>query len=323
MNVVYKTIPRHTEEKIPLDQHIEIYFMIDINKNSIRPEGLVLLNLTEQTVEPVTFTYQRRVLVVTPTSKLLPNNHYQLQLVGGEKGLKDITGRGMAQTYEVEFYTKDIDAIKPPVVLSPTDMSIVREAVKFQLKPSMDVEYYEMQISKSNTFQNLVWPTDGEKVYRTDEISIIPDIAYETGTYFMRVRSVDAEGLTSSWSSTLRYHYDGVPLYALPGDQPIEAVTMALQPTRKVVLQAMSQLQTQPDQLSKLQDAFLAKSGTTLTGLYVKSATPKDKSVNNQLARFNDTRVGMNNKQIIIEFTDDIDPATVTDLTCYVLSERN
>lgn len=323
MKVIYKTLPQHTEKKVPLDQVIEVYFMIDINKQSMRDEHIILLNLTEQIVEPVRYEYNRRILKVTPVSKLLPNNHYQLQIVGGEKGIKDITGRMMAQTHEVEFYTKDVEGIKPPKVLSPTDLSSVREAVQFELEPSVNADYYEIQISKSNTFHNLVWPLNGEKVYQTAEVKVIPDIAYQTGQYHMRVRSVGNDGLQSSWSPTIRYYYDGAPIIKEPEEQPMpDEVEVIEEPTTgeeatvqsgRVVLKASTHLQ-QPSQLQQLQNTFSAKAGESLTGLYVKSATPKDNSINNALT---------NIKTIVIEFTDDIDPASINKDTCYVLTERN
>lgn len=327
MNVIYKTIPVHTQEKVALDSPIEVYFMIDMNKNTIRPEHIILFNLQEQSVEPVTFTYHRRVLKITPTSKLTPNSHYQLQILGGEKGIKDIAGRTMAQTYEVEFYTKDVEEIKPPRILAPTDLSVVREAAEIQLESIANADYYEVQISKSNTFQNVVWPTNGEKVYRIAATSVIPDIPYTTGTYYLRVRSVDIEGNASAWSPSVRYHYDGAPIIQIPEEEPIPIPepstpteeTVSTQSVRRVVLQAMSQLHSEPNQLSQLQNVFSIKAGEVVTGFSVKSSKPLDKSVHNNVAKFN----GDNRRQIIIEFSEDIDPTSIDSTTCYVLAERN
>jgi hypothetical protein len=335
MNVVYKTIPVHTEENVTLDQALEIYFMIDMNKNTFRPENIILFNVTEQVVEPVDFEYNRRVLKVKSVSNLKAKNRYQLQLVGGEKGLKDITGRMMADTYELEFFTKDIESLKPPVILSPTDVSVVSKAATFELEPNLEVDYYELQISKSNTFQNLEWPTNGEKVYRTSEVSVTPDVPYATGLYYMRVRSVGFDGQISAWSDSIRFFYDGAPIIHEPEDpqMPDEIVTetptegeVVVPQARKVILQAMSQLQ-ETNQLSKLQDVFSAKAGETLTSFTVRSATPKDKSVNNNVVTFNNMVATGNRKKIIVEFSENIDPATVNPdgkaLTAYVLSERN
>lgn len=333
MNVIYKTIPRHTEENIPLDQVLELYFMIDMNKNTFRPENIILFNVTEQKVEPVDFEYNRRVLKIKPISKLQANNRYQLQLVAGEKGLKDITGRQMAQTYELEFATKDVEAMKPPVILSPTDVSVVHEAATFQLEPNLEADYYEMQISKSNTFHNLVWPTNGEKVYRTPEVIVTPDVSYQTGLYYMRVRAVGFSKEISAWSNTIRFFYDGAPIIHEPEDiqMPDEVEAAPETPTegevveaqsRKVILQATSQMK-EANQLTKLQDVFSAKAGETLTSLRVKSATPKDTSVNNTVSTFNSLLATGNQRRIVVELTEDIDPASVSNLTAYILSERN
>jgi|GEM_PF-3051673 len=320
MNVIYKTIPRHTEENIPLDQIIEIYFMIDIHKHSLRQENIILFNITEQIVEPISFEYQRRILKIRPTQKLKPNNHYQLQIVGGESGIKDITGRIMAQTYEVEFYTKDIENIKPPILFSPTDVSVIREPATFRFQPIEKAHYYELQISKSNTFHNLVWPTNGEKIYQASELSVTPNMSYETGTYYARIRSVDENGIASSWSSVIQFYYDGAPIIQEPEDIVIASKEEDIPSKdtgvsqRQVILKPMTQLQSKPSQLSALQKVFSAEMTNTFANLYVKSVTPKDKSVNNALA---------NAKQIVIEFTENIDPQTINHTTCYVLAERN
>jgi hypothetical protein len=333
MNVIYKTIPSHTEENVVLDRVLEIFFMIDMNKSIFSPENIILFNITEQIVEPVTYEYNRRILAVTPTQKLKPKNQYQLQLVGGEKGLKDITGRMMADTYEVEFFTKDIESIKPPLILSPTDVTVIRELATFRLEDNMDADYYDLQISESNTFQNLVWPVNGEKVYRTTDTIVTPDVAYSNGLYYARVRSI-GKGETSSWSDIMRFFYDSVPIIELPQEEPMpdevvpepvpttEDPVVILQQSRKVVLQANSQRQEE-DQLSKLQGVFTNKEVDASTNLRVKSATPKDKSVHNNVNTFNNMIVTGNHKQIIVEFTEDIDLASISKLTAYVLSERN
>lgn len=329
MNVIYKTLPRHTEENIALDQVLEIYFMVDINKNTFTLDNVILFNISEQLVEPVTFDYNRRVLKVKPVGKLGSNNHYQLQLIGGPKGIKDITGRSMAQTFELEFTTKDTESIKPPRVLSPADVSVVREAATIQLEPNKNADYYEIQISKSNTFHHLIWPTNGEKVYSTPEITVTPDIPYETGLYYMRVRSVGDKGELSSWSDAIRFFYEGAPIIRVPEEEPMpdeaipeetEEETVTVQ-SKRVILQTKSQ--PTEDQLTKLQNVFSAKAGETLTSLRVKASSPKDKSVNNNVANFNSVLGNGNQKKIVIEFTEDIDPATVSKLTAYILSERN
>lgn len=311
MNFVYKTNPRHTEEKVPTDQPIEIYFMVDVNKAALKDEHFILLNLTEQAIEPVRFEYNMRLLKVTPLSKLKPNNHYQLQVVGGTDGIKDIIGRMMADTYELEFYTKDVASVKAPRILAPTDLSVITTYAAFELEPAEGADYYELQISKSNTFHNLVWPIDGEKVYQT---SVTPNIAYETGQYYMRVRTIATDGTVSSWSPVIRYYYNGEPAIELPVDDEVPEETVSAQ-SKKVVLQTNTQIQqTAKTELQSLQNIFSVQAEAGTGSLYVTSTTPKDGSVHNPLA---------NSKRIVITFSEDVDPDSVTSDNCYVLVERN
>lgn len=317
MNFIYKTIPRHTEKEIVLNSHIEVHFMIDINQQTMKNEHFILLNMTEQKIEVVNHEYQRRKLKISPIHPFRPNCHYQLQIIGGEQGVKDITGRAMPDTYEIEFYTKDVEGIKPPKILSPTNLVEVRENPSFKLQSVPEANHYELQISKSNTFHNLEWPVD--KVYQITDTEIIPDITYETGQYYTRVRSVDTQGNKSSWSPTVQFYYNGAPIIQVAEDPEIPTQTdeetdiVTAQTKRNIILQPKSQMQ-EMSQVQKMQNIFSAKSETLLTGLYVKKTKPADKSVNNSLDHA---------KEIVIEFTEDIDAGTVDSNTCYLLSERN
>ena len=321
MNVIYKTIPIHTAEKVALDQVIEVYFMIDINKQALRAEHFILLNMSERKVEDVEFEYNRRVLKIRPMKRLSPLTYYQLQIVGGTDGIKDITGRSMAQTYEVEFHTKDTESIKPPRVIAPTDKSIITKPVEVQLNPSQQAFYYELQISKSNTFHNVLWPVNGEKIYRMTDIKVTPDIKYETGSYYMRVRAVSEEGEASAWSSTIQFYYNGVVEIEIPKDEEVPKeeppITEPVPEVNEedVVLQTKSRIIDEPlTQLSQLQDHFVQEAITASNALSVTASSVQNKSVNNKLT---------NAKTIIIDFSEDIDPLVATNNTCYVLVERN
>ncbi len=305
MNIVYKTIPIHTAEDVPIDQMIEIYFMRDIVKTTLNEDTIILLNITEQKVEPVKVDYRNRTLKVKPVSKLMPKNHYQLQIVGGKDGIKDIVGWEMAQTYEVEFYTKDVESIKPPRILFPVDLSVVDKAVEFQMESAAYADHYEIQVSKSNTFHNLVWPTGDEKVFKLEEVRFTPDIDYQEGQYYMRARSVSVDGEKSSWSSAVRYFYQPVLDY-----EPVEEETVE---SKEVFLQTNSRPGSNITQLEKLQDVF-AEEKEENNPFQIKRVTPGDGTVHNGLEKA---------RKIVIEFSEEIDPDSVFSSNCYVLSERN
>lgn len=315
MNVIFKTHPRHTEENVALDQRIEIFFMIDINKKALRDEHVILFNLTEQCVEPVSFEYDRRILSITPVSKFQPNNHYQLQIVGGSNGIRDITGRYMPETYEVEFHTKDIENVKSPRILAPTDLSIIKNPIEIQLEPIEGADYYELEVSKSNTFHNVEWPANGEVIYHSDEIKVTPNVDYQKGNYYIRVRTVDEKKNKSSWSSIIQLYYDGDEEIVIP-EEPVFSEDN-LQDTvknKRVILSTKTHLQEDTNQLDTLQQAFFSKEENLIKRVYVEKTTPKDKSVHNPLQRIG---------QIVIEFTHEIDSETVNEENCYLLMERN
>lgn len=328
MNTIYKTLPRHTEENVLLDQVLEIYFLVDMEKVSFRQDTIILFNMTEQIVEPISFEYNRRLLKVTPVSKLKANNHYQLQLLGGEKGLKDITKRQMAQTFELEFFSKDVESLKPPIIISPTDVSVIKAKATFELKPELNADYYELQISKSNTFHNIVWPTNEQKIYRTDEVKVTPDVNYQTGLYYARVRAISTETYKSAWSEPIRFFYEGSPEIIVAEEIPMPDETPVTAPAASpvVTLQARTRVQ-ESEELSALQGIFSGSGAIAQDSLKVKSATPSNKSVNNKLVAFNNMIASGNQKRIVIEFSENIDPdsvkPTASKVPVYVLSERN
>ncbi|MCD7910963.1 Ig-like domain-containing protein [Bacillus velezensis] len=317
MNIVRRTIPKHTEENVPLDQEIQLLFMVDLNKNSISSDHVILFNITQQRTEKIHFEYLNKTLKVTSVLPLEPLNHYQLKLVGGMNGIKSITGHTMADTYEIEFYTKDVASIKPPRIFAPTHVSVVRDYVTFEFEKIQEADYYELEVSQSNAFQNLIWPLDGDKVFPMSDLKVTPYINYKTGQYYARVRSVDKEGIKSAWSPTLSFYFDGNSNIE-DAEDPIspEKDTLAkkTENTQKVILKTNSSQPKELTQLSQLQDALSETDETNATRLYVKSTTPKNSTVNNNKEKL---------KTIVIEFTEDIDPDSVNSLTCYLLEERN
>ncbi|MCY8466549.1 Ig-like domain-containing protein [Bacillus atrophaeus] len=317
MNIVRRTIPKHTEENIPLDQEVQLLFMVDLNKNSISSDHVILFNITQQKTEEIRFEYYSKTLKVKSVLPLEPLNHYQLKLVGGANGIKSITGHTMAETYELEFYTKDVASIKPPRIFAPTNVSIVREYVTFEFEKIQEADYYELQISQSNTFHNVIWPLNDEKIFPMSELKVTPYIEYKTGQYYARVRSVDKEGIKSAWSPTLSFYYDGNPVIEEAVDPiPSEKVSTSKESedAQTVILKASSSQSKDLTQLSQLQAALSETDETEGIRLYVKSTTPKNGSVNNSKDKL---------KTIVIEFTESIDPDSVNSSTCYLLEERN
>jgi Bacterial Ig-like domain len=305
MDFVLRTYPRHLSENVERDVEIEVVFMVDLNRQLLNEELIVLLNLTEQRSVPIRYEYRNRVLKIKPIESLDPLTHYQLQLIGGEKGIRDITGRYLVESYKVEFFTKDVDSIKPPVFLSPTHLSEVNLKPTFSWEPVANAYAYELQISKSNTFHNLVWPSENILVFGTQ---VTPNINYEQGRYYARIRSVGEDGTRSAYSDVLQFYFNQE--ITQQSQTNTESQTNS---TYSFQIKANSQIKKE-DQLTTLQQHFAKQNISLEPKLYVTSSKPSHQTLNIPLSQLN---------QIVIEFNEDIDRNSVTNLTCYLIEERN
>jgi hypothetical protein len=243
--------------------------------------------------------------------------HYKIDLVGGENGIKDITGRTLEDTYMFEFYTKDVIEIKPPVLLSPTHLSEYYTDASYDWHPVEQAEYYEMQISKSNTFHTLEWPQEPVKIY---DNFFTPDLSHERGNYYVRIRSVTKDGVRSAYSPVLQYFYDDTPDIEILEEPQIgikEEKDLARLPKvkarKRVNIQANTEVQ-QNHELSSLQQHFIDEQNVAVSKLYLKSTSPKHVSLNVSLDQL---------KEIVIEFSEELNPSDITNETCYLISERN
>jgi hypothetical protein len=221
MSFVIRTFPIHLSENVPLDMKIDIFFMFDLNTETITPNNVILFNMAEQKSEPIEFEYKNRCLSIRPKQLYSPLTHYQVELLGGKTGIRDITGRDLGQSYKLEFYTADQTKIKTPTLTSPTDLSEIHGDVKFSWLAVENAYFYELQISKSNTFDVLEWPVKDHRVFGTE---VIPDVSYKKGTYYARIRAVKDDGTASAFSKPIRYYYDGPN--EVPEEPIVETITL-------------------------------------------------------------------------------------------------
>lgn len=298
MNFVRRVFPYHLSENVPVDAEIEIFFFLDLNQGTVTPENVLLFNLTEERSEEVEFEYEARRLKIKPIEDLKPNMHYQVQLVGGKDGIKNIIGQEMAETYVSEFYTKKVKQIQPPRFITPTDMVEVTDDIRFEWRPVIDADYYELEVSRSNHFQHLVWPKKETPIYET---SIIPHINYEPGTYYARIRSVSYDGTKSHYSKPIRYYYKGKK-QTDNIHQPYREKGIILEPQGKI----------EKNMIQTLQQHFINEEDTQPSdSLKIVKSTPKHKTLN------------IKNTPISIVFNKNINPESVTSETIYLIEERN
>lgn len=296
MKLVMKTHPLHLSENVPLDVVIEVLFVADLNRQLLKQDHVILFHVSEKRNIPIHFKYQNRVLKIKPLEKLDPLTHYQVKLVGGEKGIQDIVGRTLDESYMFEFYTRDSEKVKAPIMTSPTNYSEVSSDVVFEWTESANAEKYELQVSKSKTFQTIVWPNTKTYIYDT-KVDI--DYSFAAGSYYARVRAISKDGEASAFSEVVQFH---VPQAKTPSDDQEQTEEDFIFEDRTTIVPKY--------EISGLQNMLLSHQKS----LKVVKSTPKSDSLNLAVDRLS---------SIILEFNDDIDPTTVTTDSCYLIGEKN
>ena len=304
MRYISSTLPRHLSKDVPLDTTIEVMFMRDISLADLKEEYVILFDLDSQISIPIKFEYKRRVLTITPKIPLNPLSHYQVDIIGGEEGIKDITGQILAETYTFEFFTSDIDEIQPPNFFSPTHLSEVSSSPSFEWEYVENAEYYELQIAKTHTFQKIEWPLDDVKIYNT---WFTPELSYEKGRYYARVRSITKQGVKSAYSEPIQFYYD---------DTICSTSEQVTTQEEKINIQMKSQTNIEAHHkslLDRLQHHFYTKEATD-ANLKITKTEPKHESLHLPIEGL---------KEIRIQFNEDLNKETVNKDTCYVITERN
>lgn len=302
MNFVSKVDPYHLSEDVSMDRKIDIFFFLDLDQGTLTPDKILLINLNEEVSEEVRFEYRNRHLTIYPLKPLKPDMHYQVQIVGGRNGVKNIIGQEMAETYVSEFYTKKIKEIQPPILVYPIDLTEVTDDIEFEWKPVVDAKYYELEVSRSNTFHNLVWPLADTPIFET---KIMPHINYEIGTYYVRIRSVNHDGKKSHYTKAVRYYYKGKT-------QTDNINTPSPEVKEDIVLETKGEVIGSGGIIHTLQKHFLTKQASSShQPLKIVKSTPKHKGLH------------VDAGEIVIKFNKEIDPESVTEDSIYLIEERN
>jgi hypothetical protein len=307
MDFVFRSLPRNGST-VPVDAEIEIYFLNDINIKALDTSKIFLSNLTDSVYVPINYEYDHRILKIKPTVELKSNHHYQIQLLGGPKGIQDILGNTMDLTYMSEFTTEKNKQIAAPELLTPSNDTIIHQLPSISWKPVDRADYYLVELSTSRDFHVIVWPETTEFL-KIHETSIIPDVDLAQGNYYLRVIAVDSSGKQSDYSQIIQFYYS--PVSASPNDPtlpegPEDDMSGITVQTKLTALQPKTQLeaiQNASDDPMIPIDAF-----------DIDSSVPKDQTNNVPLTRLN---------ALIINFNQNISTESVTDQSCYLVAEKN
>lgn len=212
---VISVIPKTYATDIPTSlNEVRLYFNTDLDQDHI--DGYIRLqNKTGETV-PITVTYANRIITATLSDPLEPNATYQIVVIGDsnlkddqEVGIRNVFGNSMAGIYDSAFTTVANETLPAPTIISPTNQSLLKTAPSFEWEAITNAEQYEIRLSRSNSMFPLIWPTDSNH-QTTSTGPIDPDIAFDDGIYYWRVRALDADGNKGKWTSVLSFNINTV-----------------------------------------------------------------------------------------------------------------
>ncbi len=190
--------PSHKNSNVSINTEIKIEFSADINPSSLIKNIVVFedYNKVYQNIDSLkdysqfnvvkgSISYSNRILTYRPDS---PFNIDTCYIVILNNNISDITGNKMLKKYISCFYTESEASYPRCEIVSPSYGAILNAFPEFVWKNQYS-ESYTFQISKSNTFELLLYNNiiKGNKI--TETISHKPLIEIKDGMYHIRIKS--------------------------------------------------------------------------------------------------------------------------------------
>lgn len=194
--------PGQRANNVNVNTDVSVTFSADINPASFTKNIVVLedYNHIYKTVDSLkdysqfnvvrgSISYKDRVLTYTPNEPFHTDSCYVIML---NDGITDITGNRMIKKHVSCFYTESVASFPRCEIVSPKYGAICDSVPEFQWR-NQGSESYQFQISKSNSFELLVYNQviPGNKI--EDTMRHLPDFQPKEGMYHVRIKSENGE----------------------------------------------------------------------------------------------------------------------------------
>jgi hypothetical protein len=170
---VTKTVPAGGAVEVSRTANVKAYFNHDMKASTItsstfkiRKQGtttwLSATRSVNNTISPTsTNGSSQSVVTLNPNSDLAANSTYQVMVVGGSSGVKDLNGNALGANKSWTFTTVDTIAPAAPAITSPQDNGFVGASFTLSgtAEPNATVEVFEGTTSQGKTQTNVsgVW----------------------------------------------------------------------------------------------------------------------------------------------------------------------
>jgi hypothetical protein len=199
---VTKTVPASNATGVSKTADIRAYFNHDMRASTITSSTFKIKKLgttwlgaarsVNNTISPTsTNGSSQSVATLNPNSDLAANTTYQVMVVGGSSGVKDLNGNALGANKSWTFKTVDTIVPAAPAITNPQDNVFVGASFTLSgtAEPNATVEVFEGTSSRGNTQAN------GSGVWSKALSSL------SEGAHTYTAKATDAAGNTSSASN--------------------------------------------------------------------------------------------------------------------------
>ena len=201
--------PVNYATEVDVSSSIQVTFNTDLNTQSLSRNVILRTSWGEEVEGRI--VYRRKVITFTPLEPLEKGTNYVLTVQGdnnleddSQEGIRSILDEAMAGTFTSRFMTDSTGLLPVPNVISPTNNTIIKELPTYTWEPVEGASSYEVEISKTNTFATKVFPLSEYSTIHNTTLS--PDIVYEDGIYYWRVRAVGGVNDKGAWSPVMQFN---------------------------------------------------------------------------------------------------------------------
>jgi len=211
---VIETYPRNYQTNVSTKDSIRIYFNIDLDVKSIQNSVIVqdengtkiegTINYPSKKEDRIKMALKDKpVIIFTPKNPFSSLQIVKVTVIGDDLsnerklGIRSATKDYMMGDYHFTFTVANFAALSKPLLTLPQDETIVpnlaNNLVEFNWSPVNSANYYQIQISDSRTFNNVLWPDDWSsyKAFLTVGQTIKPSYPFtQDKAYYWRVRGV-------------------------------------------------------------------------------------------------------------------------------------
>lgn len=212
---IVSSFPQDNAEQVPVStRQFTVTFNTDLDRSQI--DNNVSVQTKDGIHVPVAVAYDHKVITFTldPETQLKAGQVYSLSLKGDSSatdgltvGLRSIFGKPMEGSFAIYFRTEAVMRPDVPVASSPVHLNAIKGRPVFAWSGQEGMRY-EIEVSRQKMFEKIHWGNQ----YATSPATPNVAVEFPDGTYYWRLRAVDADGKASEWSMSYVFAVDSLEL---------------------------------------------------------------------------------------------------------------